>query len=98
MNPIIERIMGLDKLTDEMVAMDFLISAKTGVRNYAMAVTECATPEIKLILTKHLEEAIDTHERIIGYMMERGFYKPHEMNEQIKRDLTNIQTALDIPT
>ncbi|MEK3732949.1 MULTISPECIES: spore coat protein [Paenibacillus] len=98
MNPIIERIMGLDKLTDEMVAMDFLISAKTGVRNYAMAVTECASPEIKSILIQQLEEAVDTHEKIIGYMMERGFYKPYEMNEQIERDLTNIQTALNIPS
>ncbi|MED4953758.1 spore coat protein [Paenibacillus macerans] len=98
MIPILERMMGMDALTDEIVAMDFLLSAKTGVRNYAMAVTECATPEVKAILTKQLEEAVNTHEMIVDYMMRRGFYKPYAMDEQIGRDLQNIQTALNIPS
>ncbi|WP_339159523.1 spore coat protein [Paenibacillus sp. FSL W8-0186] len=98
MHPILEYITGMNKLTDEVIAMDLLINAKSGVRNYAMAVTECITPEIKTVLAKQLEEAIDTHEMILTYMMERNLYHPYNVNEQIQLDLQNIQTAMNIPT
>ncbi|NGM82713.1 spore coat protein [Paenibacillus sp. 7124] len=98
MNPILERITGLSTLTDEVITMDFLITAKSGVRNYAMAVTECATPEVKSVLVKQLEEAIDLYEMIADYMVRRGLYHPHNLNEQVQLDLQNIQTALNIPS
>ena len=98
MNTIVEYMTGLNTLTDEVIAMDFLTNAKSGVRNYAMAVTECATPEIKAVLTKQLEEAIDTHEKIATYLMQRGLYHPYNINEQIQLDLQNIQTAMNIPS
>lgn len=98
MHPILEYITGMNKLTDEVIAMDLLINAKSEVRNYAMAVTECITPEIKTVLAKQLEEAIDTHEMILTYMMERNLYHPYNVNEQIQLDLQNIQTAMNIPT
>lgn len=98
MNPVLEYITGMNTLTDEVVAMDFLTTAKSGVRNYAMAVTECATPEIKAVLAKQLEEAIDSHEKIVNYMIGKGLYHPHNVNEQIQLDLKNIQTALNIPS
>lgn len=62
MNPIIETFTGMDALSDQVVAMDLLTAAKSGVRNYAMAVTESGTPEIKEMLTRHLTEALDMHE------------------------------------
>jgi similar to spore coat protein len=98
MNPIVEHIVGLSTLTDEVIAMDFLLNAKSGVRNYAMAVTECATPEIKTILTKQLYEAITTHESIVGYMIQQDWYHPYNVNEQIQLDLQNMQTAINIPS
>ncbi|GGF93732.1 spore coat protein [Paenibacillus abyssi] len=98
MNTILEHLTGMNTLTDQVIAMDFLIAAKSGVRNYAMAVTEAGTPEVKEILSKQLEEAIDMHERIAGYMMDRGWYHPWNVNEQIQLDLNNIQTALNAPT
>ena len=98
MSPVLEYLMGLDKLTDEVVAMDYLLNAKTSVRNYAMAVTECATPEVRNVLTKQLEESIDAHEMIMGYMMRRGFYQPYDVQDQIGRDLQNIDIALNIPS
>lgn len=97
MNTIIEHMTGLHTLTDEVIAMDLLINAKSGVRNYAMAVTECATPEIKQILMKQLDEAIDAHEKITNYMVQRGLYHPYQVQEQVKLDLQNIDTALNIP-
>lgn len=98
MNRIIEALTGMDAMTDQVVAMDLLISAKSGVRNYAMAVTEAGTPEIKETLTRHLEEALDMHEQISTYMIEKGWYHAWNPNEQINLNLKNIQTALNLPT
>ena len=97
MNHIIQSLVGMGGMTDQVVAMDLLISAKSGVRNYAMALTETGTPEIKEIFTKQLEEAIDLHEKISMYMIERGWYHPWNVNEQIKLDQQNIQTSLKLP-
>ncbi|AME06268.1 MULTISPECIES: spore coat protein [Bacillus] len=97
MNPIMEYLTGMDALTDQIVAMDLLNSAKSGVRNYAMAATEAGTPEVKAILTRHLEEAIDMHEQISRYMMEKGWYHPWNTDEQVRFNLQNIDTALRLP-
>src|SRR3954453_6263701 len=98
MNPIIENLTGMKALSDQVVAMDLLISAKSGVRNYAMAVTETGTPEIKEKLTRHLMEALDMHEKVSLYMEEKGWYHAWDTNEQINLDLNNINTALNLPT
>lgn len=98
MNPIIETLTGMDALSDQVVAMDLLIAAKSGVRNYAMAVTEAGTPEIKEILTRHLVEALNMHDQITTYMVEKGWYHAWNTNEQINLDLNNINTALNLPT
>jgi similar to spore coat protein len=98
MNTLIEHLTGLDTLTDQIIAADFLISAKSGMKMYAVAVTEAATPEMKTIFRQHLEEAITTHEQIINYMMKKGYYHPYNMNEQIQMDMRNIHTVLNIPT
>lgn len=94
---ILQDMIGMGGMTDQVVAMDLLISAKSGVRNYAMALTETGTPEIKATLTKQLEEAIDLHEKISTYMIEQGWYHPWNVNEQIELDQQNIQTALNLP-
>jgi similar to spore coat protein len=93
-NPIVERLTGMDIMTDQVIAMDYLITAKSGVRNYAIALTETATPEIKTVLYKQLQESIGCHEQITNYMVQRGLYHPYDMNEQIQLDIRNIQTAL----
>ena len=98
MNTILEHLTGMHTMNDQVIAMDFLITAKSGVRNYAMAVTEAGTPEIRATLSKQLDEAIDTHEIIVKYMMEQGWYHPWNIKEQIQFDLKNIETALNAPT
>ncbi|RNB87749.1 spore coat protein [Brevibacillus fluminis] len=97
MNTLLEFMTGMDMMTDQVIAMDFLITAKSGVRNYAMAVTEVISPDVKATLTKQLEEAIDTHEQIMAYVMERGLYHPWNVSEQIQLDLQNIDIALKAP-
>lgn len=93
---IIEKITGMDKMSDMVIANDFLISAKTGVRNLAMALTETATPEVRVILRRQLNDAIATHEAISNYMMKKGYYHPNNPLEQFKVDLAASDTALKL--
>ncbi|MCA1040096.1 spore coat protein [Bacillus infantis] len=94
----IERLTGMDALTDQMVAMDLLNSAKSGARNLAMAVTDAGTPEIKEMLTRHLEATLDLHEEISTYIMKKGWYHAWNTEEQTKLNLQNMETALKLPT
>jgi similar to spore coat protein len=94
MNFLLEKMTGMDTLTDQVIAYDFLTAAKTGVRNYAMALTETASPEVEKILRRQLEDAITLHGKIAGLLMDRGWYLPYEVPEQIKLDLANARTAI----
>lgn len=96
MNPIIESLTGMDKMSDQVIATDFLISAKNGVINYTMALTEAATPEIRAVLRKQLNEAIATHEVIANYMMKNGYYHVYNPQEQFKVDIQTTDMALSL--
>lgn len=96
MNQIIQNMMGMGGMTDQVIATDFLISVKSGIRNYAAAITEVATPELRDALREQLRMAIETHEKITNYMVARGYYHPHELSEQLQVDLTVTDTALNL--
>jgi similar to spore coat protein len=96
MNNLIQNLMGMGGLTDQVIAMDFLISAKAAVRNYTVAITETATPELKAALRSQLNDAIATHEKITNYMIAKGFYHPHNLSEQLELDLSVGDTAINL--
>jgi similar to spore coat protein len=96
MNPIIETMTGTAGMTDQVVATDLLISAKSGVWNYAVAITETATPDIREVLRKHLGDAIYIHEQVTQYMVEQGWYHAYDPQQQIQLDIQNAQTALNL--
>jgi similar to spore coat protein len=96
MNQFIQNIMGMGGITDQVIATDLLIAAKSGVHNYAVAITEAATPELRAALKEQLFAAIDTHEAISNYMVARGFYHPYNLWEQLNVDLTTTDTALNL--
>lgn len=96
MNVLIESLTGMNKMSDQVIATDFLIAAKSGVRNYAIALTETTNQEVRGILRKQLKDAINTHERIFNYMVERGYYYPYNVEKQFEIDLTTTETALNL--
>ncbi|GAE37148.1 spore coat protein [Halalkalibacter akibai] len=96
MTNIIQNIAGLSAMTDQVIATDFLITAKSGVRNMAFALTEAATPELRVTLRQQLNDAIETHEKISQYMIDKGYYYPSDLDEQAKVDLTASKVALKI--
>ena len=96
MNSLLESIMGVDVMTDQVIATDLLISAKSGVINYSIAVTEAATPEVRKVLRKQLKEAIEMHREVSQYMMSKGWYRPFDTEEQIKQDLETGWVAREV--
>jgi similar to spore coat protein len=96
MNQFIQNMVGMSGMTDQVIANDFLMSAKAGIRNYTIAITEAATPELRTVLREQLQAAIQTHENITSYMMSKGYYHPHNLSEQLQVDLTASQTATNL--
>ncbi|PLR89779.1 spore coat protein [Bacillus sp. T33-2] len=83
-------------MSDMAIATEFLMTAKSGIKAYAAAIAETATPELKSALRIQLNRAIQTHEQISSYMISNGFYHPNDVQEQIKLDLKASQTALGL--
>jgi similar to spore coat protein len=96
MNQFIQNMVGMGGMTDQVIANDFLMSAKAGIRNYTIAITEAATPELRTVLREQLQAAIQTHENVTSYMMSKGYYHPHNLSEQLQVDLTASQTATNL--
>ncbi|NUK31506.1 spore coat protein [Parageobacillus sp. VR-IP] len=81
-------------LNDQMIATDFLIGAKNAIKGYAMAIAEAATPEVRNTLKQHLNDAIQLHEQISQYMINKGYYHPENVQEQLRVDMQAAQQAL----
>jgi similar to spore coat protein len=97
MNIIIENAAGKKNiLTDQIMAIDLLNSAKTGVKNYATALTESTTEEIRKLLKEQLEVAIEAHENISKYLIEKSWYQPYDTMQQLQLDMDNAKAALAI--
>ncbi|SES13288.1 similar to spore coat protein [Gracilibacillus ureilyticus] len=95
---ILDKISNKELINDEVIATDLLVSAKAAVRNYAVAITETASPEIHKVLKKQLNDAIDLHHKIATYMIDKELYHAYDINEQVEHDLKKADLAMDMPT
>lgn len=78
------------------IATDLLITSKAAVRNLATAITETATPSVKKLLRRELDNAIDTHDKIAKYMIKNEMYHAYDLNEQMEHDLEKADIALNL--
>lgn len=93
---IIQNMAGMGNLTEQIIASDFLTASKAGIKMYAYALTEAATPNVRDILHKHLDVAIQTHEKITNYMISKRYYHPYDPQKQINADLQAIDNVMNI--
>lgn len=87
---------GMPQLADASFATEFLIRVKNGVRNCAFAISETATPEVRAVLQRQLKEALNLHTELTDLMVHKGWFHPHELNEQFRLDLVTADTTLKI--
>ncbi|MBM7605048.1 hypothetical protein JOC75_003052 [Metabacillus crassostreae] len=83
MNQFIEKLTGMAPMTDQVIATDILMTAKPEIKNYSLAITEAATKEVRNTLKLHLDDEIEFHEQISSYMIEKGYYNPHDTKKQL---------------
>ncbi|MES5397452.1 spore coat protein [Bacillus amyloliquefaciens] len=82
------------ELADMTFAMDFLIRAKEGVRNTAVALTETASPDVRALLRKQLMQGIAMHQEITDLMISKKWFHPHDLSEQYKLDQLSAKNTL----
>lgn len=87
---------GMPKMADSAFAMDFLLSVKSGIRNYSIALTETTTPELRKALYQQMEDAIDLHGEISELMINKGWLYPKDVEKQIELDLKSAEMAVSI--
>ncbi|WP_010283731.1 spore coat protein [Bacillus timonensis] len=87
---------GMPKMADSAFALDFLLSIKTGIRYYAVALTETASPEVRTTLVNQMEAAIDLYEEATELMLEKGWLYPHDLGKQVELDIKSADMALAI--
>lgn len=96
MNQFVEGMMGMDKMNDQMIASDLLISSKSGIKNTARALTEATSPQVRATLKKQLDDAVNFHEKVSSYMINKGWYKAYDVNQQIQMDIKNAQMVMNL--
>lgn len=77
-------------------AGDLLAFSKTAVRNYAIAITETATPQLRMVFAKHLQSAIHTHAIVFNYMYERGYYPSYNLPKLLNNDVMLAKKAISM--
>lgn len=87
---------GMPDQSDSAIAMEFLITVKTGVRNYAIAITETTNPELRKTLKKQLKTAIELHNDLYQLMMEKEWFFPYDLPKQFEIDLRASELAIKI--
>ncbi len=75
---------------------DLLAFTKAGVRNYAVAITETATPALKDVFVKQMMKAIKLHDLIYRYMYNKGHYPSYDLNKLFENDLNLANQALSM--
>ncbi|WP_163972195.1 spore coat protein [Oceanobacillus halotolerans] len=87
---------GMPEQIDSAIALDLLITIKELIRNYSIALTEAASPEVRTTIRNQMEAAIDYQTEIVELMMDKKWFHPYDVSEQQMLDLKAAQTAVDI--
>ncbi|MEG7280980.1 spore coat protein [Bacillus sp. 0909A] len=86
--------LNVPELADTTFAMDFLIRAKEGVRNTAVALIETASPDVRALLRKQLMQGIAMHQEITELMISKKWFHQYELSEQYKLDQLSAKNTI----
>jgi spore coat protein CotF len=88
--------LNMPEMADMTFAMDFLMRAKEGVRNTAIALTETVTPDVRVLLRSQLKQGIALHQEITELMIRKKWFHPYELNEQYQLDQLSANNTVMI--
>ncbi|KAF0817361.1 hypothetical protein KIS4809_3843 [Bacillus sp. ZZV12-4809] len=87
---------GMPKMADNTFALEFLLRIKTGIRYYAISLTETASPELRQAFYRQMEQAIDLHGEVTELMLKKGWIYPRDIGKQIELDIKSADMAIAI--
>ncbi|MDU4694417.1 MULTISPECIES: spore coat protein [Paenibacillus] len=88
--------LNMPEIADMTFATDFLIRAKEGVRNIAIALTETASPEARILLRNLLRQGIAMHQEITELMIRKKWFHPYDLSEQYQLDQLSAKNTMMI--
>nr|WP_318540107.1 spore coat protein [Terribacillus saccharophilus] len=91
-----ENAKGMPDLMDSAICTEMLITAKSAVNNYAIAITEAINPELRQTLVRHLDEAIEMQGTISSLMAQHNWLFPADPKSQFPFDRKAANTAIDV--
>jgi len=86
----------MPEMADSAFALDFLLSIKSGVHTYGIALSETANPALRKALYHQMEQAIDLHGEVSDLMIRKGWLYPNDVNKQVELDLKSADMAVSI--
>jgi spore coat protein CotF len=87
---------GMPGLVDSTIALEFLLSIKTGIRNSGIAITEIENPKARAAIRNMMNDLISFHGDVTDLMITKGWLHPYEANEQFRIDKISARTAVRI--
>lgn len=88
--------LNMPEMADMTFAMDFLVRAKEGVRNTAIALTETVTPEARTLLRAQLRRGIAFHREITELMLRKKWFHPYGLREQFQLDMLSAGRTVEV--
>jgi similar to spore coat protein len=63
---------------------------KSGIKMYANALCEVTSLGVREILHKHLNKSIEMQQKLIDFMIDKGYCFPSNMKKQINLDIEEV--------
>ncbi len=70
--------------------------AKTSVRSYSIGITETASPQLREVLKKQLNNAIQLHGKVFYFLLERGLYPSYDLSKLLNNDISMANKAISL--
>ncbi|MCK1983644.1 MULTISPECIES: spore coat protein [Peribacillus] len=86
----------MPEMADSSFALDFLLTVKSGIHTYGIALSETASPELRKALYRQMEHSIDLHAEITDLMISKGWLYPNDVGKQVELDLKSADMAVSI--
>jgi similar to spore coat protein len=91
---LMKEFSGMGDMTDQVIAQDFMSGIKSAIRSYAWALSETATPQLRDILKRHLDAAVNAQAAMSGYLVKKGFYMAYDPLQQFAMDIQAAEKVL----
>lgn len=93
---ISQDVAGAAYMTEKDIVTELLMGSKNAINKFSAVISESTTPIVRDMLRNQLQQILDTHARIMDYALEKAYYHPLDPSRELRDDLEQAYTALDL--